>query len=469
MNGLIILSALGAIVLLAGSFGMKRWLVHLSVIGLIAAFVVNLFDWNIAPEDAFFYSDMVWVNRFAVVFTQVIIALSVLLLLLSQHHMRGDPMHGTEFFSILLFTVVGAQVMVMFNNLIMLFIGIEILSISLYVLAGSYKRDVNSNEASLKYFLMGSFASAFLLMGIAFIYGATGSMYMQPIGQYMIDNAGNLPIMAVVGLLLTVVGLGFKVAAAPFHFWAPDVYQGSPTLVTAFMATIVKVAAMAAFLRLFLMALAPAVGDWELVLTAIAILTMTVGTLTALVQKDFKRLLAYSGIAHAGFLLIGIVALDLASAGAVLYYAVGYSLATLTAFAILMIVSEKGDTSLAAFNGLAKRKPLLAWTMTIALLSLAGIPPLAGFFGKYYLFALAIGHDQWFLAILAILNSIVGIYYYFYIIIAMFIKQPALQAGGPEGEMVLAPSGIAGTLVLAITTAGTIVFGLFPDLVLELI
>jgi NADH-quinone oxidoreductase subunit N len=462
MNGLIILSALGALVLLAGSFGMRKLLPYLSVGGLIVVFFVNLLDWNLAAEDAFYYSNMVWVNRFAVVFTEVIIAITILILLLSQHHMRGDPIHGTEFFSMLLFTTAGAQVMVMYNNLIMLFIGIEILSISLYVLAGSYKKDVNSNEASLKYFLMGSFASAFLLMGIAFMYGATGSMYMQPIGAYTLEHAGNLPIMAVLGLLLLVVGLAFKVAAVPFHFWAPDVYQGSPTLITAFMATIVKVAAIASFLRLFLMSLGPASVDWELILTALAILTMTVGTVTALVQKDFKRLLAYSGIAHAGFLLIGIVALDEISSRVILYYALGYSLATLTAFAILMIVSEKGDTSLAAWNGLAKRKPILAWTMTIALLSLAGIPPLAGFFGKYYLFALAIDHGHWFLAILAILNSIVGIYYYFYIIIAMFVREP-------EGELAISPSRLTGTLVLGITTAGTVLLGLFPDLVLDLI
>lgn len=462
MNGLIALSALGALVLLVGSFNGKKLLPFLSVGGLVAVFVINLFDWNIAPEDAFYYSEMIWVNRFAVVFTEVIIAITILILLLSQHHMRGDPIHGTEFFSILLFTAVGAQVMVAYNNLIMLFIGIEILSISLYVLAGSYKKDVNSNEASLKYFLMGSFASAFLLMGIAFLYGATGSMHMQPIGAYMVQHAADLPVMAIVGLLLVVVGLAFKVAAAPFHFWAPDVYQGSPTLVTAFMATIVKVAAIASFLRLFLMSLAPAIRDWEIIMTGIAILTMTVGTVTALVQKDFKRLLAYSGIAHAGFLLIGIVALDVVSSSVILYYALGYSLATLTAFAILMIVSERGDTSLSAWNGLAKRKPVLAWVMTIALLSLAGIPPLAGFFGKYYLFALAIDHGQWFLAILAILNSIVGIYYYFYIIIAMFIKEP-------ETELALSPSRITGTLVLAVTTAGTVVIGLFPDLVLDLI
>jgi NADH-quinone oxidoreductase subunit N len=461
VNGLIVISALGAVILLAGSFGMKKLLPYLTVGGLIAAFVVNLFDWHIAPEDAFYYRDMVWVDRFAVLFTEVIIGLTILVLLLSQHHMRGDPIHGTEFFSILVFTAAGAQVMVMYNNLIMLFIGIEILSISLYVLAGSYKKNVNSNEAALKYFLMGSFASAFLLMGIAFLYGATGSMQMQPIGAYMVGHVGDIPVMAVVGMLLLVVGLAFKVAAAPFHFWAPDVYQGSPTLVTAFMATVVKVAAIASVLRLFLLALAPASADWELILTAIAILTMSVGTATALVQKDFKRLLAYSGIAHAGFLLIGIVALDAASSGAILYYALGYSTATLTAFAILMIVSAKGDTSLSAWNGLAKRKPILAWTMTIALLSLAGIPPLAGFFGKYYLFALAIDHGHWFLAILAILNSIVGIYYYFYIIIAMFVKEPA-------GELELAPSRITGTLVLAVTTAGTIVIGLFPDLVLGL-
>jgi NADH-quinone oxidoreductase subunit N len=289
-------------------------------------------------------------------------------------------------------------------------------------LVGSRKTDLASNEGAFKYFLMGAFASAFLLFGIAFVYGATGSFDIEAIGKYVTSSNGNVSMMFIVGVLMILAAMSFKVGAVPFHFWTPDVYQGAPTLITAFMATIVKTVAFAAFFRLFIYSFVGVEHRFADVLWAIAALTILIGNLGAVMQNDAKRTFAYSSIGHAGFMMIGILVLNNNAGQAILYYSAAYSAATLAAFLVLFNVSNAngGDTSIAAFSGLVKRNPLLAGTMTMALLSMAGIPPLSGFFAKYFIFINALTNGYVGLTVMAILGSLIGVYYYFKILIAMF-------------------------------------------------
>lgn len=470
MGGIILLSVLGAATLISGVFNKRKILLPLTLFGLAITFLLNLGEWRGAVP---FFSDLIApynngmldFDNFAFAFTSLLLFASMLVLALSQFQVKEDLEHAGEFYAILLFTIVGGVVMVSFSNLVMLFIGIEILSISLYVMAGSRKYNAQSNEASLKYFLLGSFASGFLLLGIALIYGTTGSLDLPGISTYITVNANSLPFLTVLGIMMIIMGMAFKVSAAPFHNWAPDVYQGSPTVITAFMATVVKIAAIAAFLRLMMGSFAAAQGWWTILLSVIAILTMTIGNITALYQTNFKRLMAYSGISHAGYLLIGIVALtydngSFSSSGAILYYTFAYAMASIAAFAVLLVIAgNTGDSSISAFNGLAKRDPLLAVGMTVCMLSLAGIPPLAGFFGKYYLFALAINKGLWVLAAFAVLNSLIGIYYYFIVFINMFVKDK--QEGMPSTSSPTAKAVIAICILL------TVLAGLYPEAILK--
>jgi NADH-quinone oxidoreductase subunit N len=470
MGGIILLSVLGSVTLISGVFHYRKILLPLTLFGLALTFLLSLGEWTgttpffndlIAPYN----NGMLSFDTFAYAFTGLLLFASLLVLALSQFQVKEDLEHAGEFYSILLFTIVGGVVMVSFNNLVMLFIGIEILSISLYVLAGTRKYTEQSNEASLKYFLLGSFASGFLLLGMALIYGTTGSLSLPGISEYVTNHASTLPFLTIIGIMMMIMGMAFKVSAAPFHNWAPDVYQGSPTVITAFMATVVKIAAIAAFLRLMMGSFAAVQGWWTILLSVIAVLTMTIGNVTALYQTNFKRLMAYSGISHAGYLLIGIVALtydnaSISSSSAILFYTVAYAMASIASFAVLLVIAgNTGDSSLSTFNGLAKRDPVLAVGLTICLLSLAGIPPLAGFFGKYYLFALAINKGLWVLAAFAILNSLIGIYYYFIIMINMFLKD-----GEENSPSTSSPTAKA---VLAICVLLTILAGLYPEGILK--
>jgi len=466
MFGIILLSLLGVSTLISGVFHYRRVLLPLTLLGLAVTFLLNVGEWGgqvtfFADLIAPYNNGMLTFDNFAFAFGNLLLFASLLVLALSQFHVQEDMDHAGEYYSILLFTILGAVVMVSFSNLVMLFIGIEILSISLYVMAGSRKYTAPSNEASLKYFLLGSFASGFLLLGIALIYGTTGHLDLPGIGSYISGNAESLPFLCILGIMMIIMGMAFKVSAVPFHNWSPDVYEGSPTVITAFMATVVKIAAIAAFLRLMMGSFAAVQGWWTILLSIIAILTMTIGNITALYQSNFKRLLAYSGISHAGYLLIGIVALtydspSYNSAGAILYYTAAYALATIAAFAVLLVIAgNSGDSSISAFNGLAKRDPKMAVALTICLLSLAGIPPLAGFFGKYYLFALAINKGLWVLATFAVLNSLIGIYYYFIVFINMFLKDAPPNATYPSSPV--------SKTVIGICVLLTILAGLFPE------
>jgi NADH-quinone oxidoreductase subunit N len=347
--------------------------------------------------------------------------------------------------------------MVAYENLLMLFIGIEILSICMYVLAGSDKKSLRSNEAALKYFLMGAFATGILLFGIALIYGATGTFYITEISAATNNGVEGMSPLLGVGLLMVMIGISFKVSAAPFHFWTPDVYEGTPAMFTSFMSTVVKAAGFAAFYKLMSVSFSGAYSFWFPTLIAMAIITLVVGNIGAAVQGSFKRMMAYSSISHAGYLMLALLALNDRSENAIFFYSLAYSVATVAAFGILKLVSDQrgGDESYAAFNGLGQTNPLLALVMTISMLSLAGIPLTGGFFGKFFIFGSALENDLLWPVVIGILMSMVGIYYYFRVVISMYLREPS-------GERLEVNAFTTFTLIFIAVL--TVVLGIFPGL-----
>lgn len=452
------LSGLGIFSLLAEIFNIKRFLFPVVILGLVASAVLLVFDWN---EGTAHYSNMLTFDNYAVAFSITLSLIAMLWFLMSKDYFENNT-HITDHFALILFSLVGAVFMVSYSNLAMLFLGIEVLSVSLYILAGSNFKNIFSNEASFKYFLMGSFATGFLLFGIALIYGVTASFDLQVIASEIAAGTGDRTSWLYMGILMLIVGLAFKISAVPFHFWAPDVYEGSPTVVTAFMSTIVKIAAFAGFYRLFSTCFTTVYNQWVDVVQVIAILTLLVSNITAVYQHSVKRMLAYSSVAHAGYLLISLVGMNNISASAILYYVIAYAVASITAFTVLHNVESEDENAVVdSFNGLARRNPYLAFCMGISLLSLAGIPPLAGFFAKYYIFTVAFQSGFIGLVLIAVVTSLIGIYYYFRIIIAMYLKSTE------KGEIIQVP--LRHTIILAISVLLSVLFGVFPDLLVGLI
>jgi len=352
---------------------------------------------------------------------------------------------------LIFFITAGISIIAGFKSLLMLFIGIEIVSIPLYVLAGSDKSNLKSNEAALKYFLMGSFSTGILLMGIAFLYGDAGTFYLEGINM----GGAFLTPMKAIGLVLLMVSMAFKVSAAPFHFWTPDVYDGTPTVYTSFMATLVKSAGFFAFLKLFETAFGKVHSEWEVLLSVIIVLTIVVGNITAVFQQSVKRMLSYSSIAQAGFMLLGVYAMNLmAKQGIILYFA-AYGIASIGLFAVL---AKFKDHSIEGLNGFAKKHPLVAGSMLVSLLSLAGIPLTAGFFAKYYMLlsAMKYGNSLW-LVIVAILGAAVSIYYYFRVIQAMYFKEEQ----GQSSEEVTFSSFFK--VMMVVNAIILLVLGIHPD------
>lgn len=449
---------MGIFSLLAEIFNIRRFLFPVVILGLIASAVLLVFDWN---QGTAHYSNMLTFDNYAVAFSITLSLVAMLWFLMSRDYFENTT-NVTDHFALILFSLVGAVFMVSYSNLAMLFLGIEVLSISLYVLAGSNFKNIFSNEASFKYFLMGSFATGFLLFGIALIYGATASFDLQVIASEVAKGTPGRTAWLYAGILMLIIGLGFKISAVPFHFWAPDVYEGSPTVVTAFMSTIVKIAAFAGFYRLFATCFSTVHTEWADVVLVITILTLLVSNITAVYQHSVKRILAYSSVAHAGYLMIALVGMNDISASAILYYVIAYAVASITAFTVLHNVEAEDQTPVVdSFNGLAKRNPYLAFCMGVSLLSLAGIPPLAGFFAKYYIFTVAFQSGYVGLVLLAVITSLIGIYYYFRIIIAMYLKSTE--------KSIIIQVPVRHTVILAISVLLSILFGIFPDLLVGLI
>ena len=459
MNAIIFTAIWGVVMMLGGAFiKSKTTPKYLAIFGLAVILALNCLEMNSGtPLFTVDIKDMFDLRSFNLTFINVTFGCTLLYFLLNGRDIEKVGENVSEYFALIFFVLCGVAIISTFNSLLLLFIGIEIVSIPLYILTGSDKRNLKSNEAALKYFLMGAFSTGIMLLGIAFLYGGSqlGSFNI----HLIISGNGPMPSMIAAGLVLLLVSMSFKVSAAPFHFWTPDVYDGAPTVFTSFMATIVKAAAFFAFVRLFESSFGSMQQQWQTLIVILTAATLLIGNLTAVFQQSVKRMLAYSSIAQAGFMLFSLFALNnLAKEGLVLY-AAAYSLASIGIFAILIRMK---DYTIDGFNGLGKQQPLLAITATVFLLSLTGIPLTAGFISKFYMLQAAVqnGHHIW-LVILAVLCAAISAYYYFRIIQAMFFKESVADA-------VLTVDITPGfKILLVITSVLIIVLGLFPQFLIN--
>jgi NADH-quinone oxidoreductase subunit N len=451
---LIVLGA-GALVLVLDLLPPRHSKSHLggvALVGILGALVSVVWLWLRGRDDRAF-RDMVLLDGYALFFDVLIAYAAALVVMLSMDYLGRTGGESGEYYGLVLFATGGMMLMASAGDLIVVFLSLELMSLSLYVLAGLFKTRLTSGEASMKYFLLGAFASAFLLYGIALIYGATGSTNLDRIAAAS-ATAGPLLL---VGLALLLVGFGFKISSVPFHMWAPDVYQGAPTSITALIATGSKAAAFAALIRVLVVALRGAQPDWSALLWGLAALTMTVGNVVALAQSNLKRMLAYSSIAHVGYMLMGLVAGGAAGAGAILFYLLAYTFTTVGAFGVIGLCARAGEEAVEVddYAGLSRRHPVLAATLALFLLSLVGIPPLAGFVAKFYLFGSAVQAGYLWLTIIAVLNSAVAAYYYLRVIVYMYMREP-------EGEEVVVAPTLAGGLALTIAVVGIVLLGVMP-------
>jgi len=439
----------------------QRLLLWIGLAGILGSLAVAWSQWG--REPAYGFSNMVVADNFSTFFTVLFLIAGGLTLLLSDSYVRKLSLAPGEYYVLTLFATSGMVLMARSTDLIMFFLGLEVLSVSLYVLAGYLRTSDRSAEGALKYFLLGAFSTGFLLYGIALLYGAAGSTRLADIGNMVAQkNLLQQPmLLAGMGLLLT--GFGFKIAMVPFHMWAPDVYEGAPSPITAFMSVGVKAAAFAALLRVFSGSLAELNAYWRELLWLGSVLTMTLGNVTALLQNNIKRMLAYSSIAHAGYILIGVVAGGEMGSAAVLYYLLVYTLMNLGAFAVVIAIERQDDQQLDIrdYAGIGSRYPALGVAMAIFMFSLAGIPPLGGFMGKFYIFSAAVKEGYIGLTIIGVLNSLVSVYYYLRITVMMFMKEP----DGEPAAVIFAPALV---MVLIITVFFTVQMGLFPALYLTL-
>lgn len=428
--------------------------------GLLATAVAAISLWKTHVSA---FSGAVAVDPYGLFFTLLFCCGSGLTLLMSMSYLEVTDIRTGDYYSLVLFATAGMVLMATATDLILIFLGLEVMSVAVYALSGIWREQLRSNEAALKYFLLGAFATGFLLFGIALLYGATGSTTLEPIAKAITRLGAPDKTLVSAGMALLLVGFGFKVAAAPFHAWTPDVYEGAPTTVTALMAVGVKAAAFAAFARVFMHTLTALSADWTAVLWVLAALTMTIGNVTAILQHNIKRMLAYSSIAHAGYLLVGMVAGPRFGGAAVLFYLIGYTLMTLGAFAVVAAIGRRGEANenLDDYAGIGFRHPFLGLAMTVFMLSLAGIPPLAGFIGKFYIFSAAVRSGFIGLTVIGVLNSVISVYYYVGVLVRMYMTEGVLEIPALSTRPYL-----MATLLLTIT--GTILLGLFPSPLYEL-
>jgi NADH-quinone oxidoreductase subunit N len=461
MNAIIVSALLGVVMMFSGIIlKNKSSLKYIAIGGLLLLLIANLFQTYGVYTIVVNSHELLRFQKFGLFFNSIAITATLIYVILSGRDIENAGNYPAEYFALIFFVLCGVSILCGFNSLLMLFLGIEILSIPLYILTGSDKRNLKSNEASLKYFLMGAFTAGIMLMGIALIYGATGSFGINspsiittPAG---VTTASKASFLEIAGVLLLFVAMCFKVSAAPFHFWTPDVYDGAPSVFTSFMATIVKAAGFFAFIRLLEGQSAILGPSWKILLSFVIIATLLIGNITAVFQQSVKRMLAYSSIAQAGFMLFALYAAnDMAKEG-ILLYAAAYSLATIGIFAVLI---KMKDYTLDGFNGLSKTEPILALTTTICLLSLSGIPLTAGFFAKYYMLASVVktGSGLW-LVIVAVLFAAVSVYYYFRVIQAMYFKEGV-------AEMLEITTGFKAGLIFV--AALIVLIGVLPSVLLN--
>lgn len=457
MNAIIISAIWGVLMMYAGFHVKSKQLINrIAIVGMLILIAFDLHEFT-AGMSVFSIDTkgMLYHSSYGLIFLLIVLMATLMYFLLSGGEIHSAGKSSSDLYALIFFILAGAAVIAGFKSLLMLFIGIEIVSIPLYVLAGSDKSNLKSNEAALKYFLMGSFSTGLMLMGIALVYGDSGSFYIDVIKA----GLNVLTPLKAAGIILILASMSFKVSAAPFHFWTPDVYDGSPTVFTSFMATIVKSIAFFAFLNLFDHAFGNMQAHWKTGVAVIAVLTLLVGNITAVFQQSVKRMLSYSSIAQAGFMVLSVFALNIYAKQGLLLYFAAYSFSTLGIFALL---AKMKDHSIDAFNGLSKRNPMIALSILICLLSLAGIPLTAGFFAKYYMLLAVIrdGSMMW-LVVVAVLCAAVSVYYYFRVIQAMYFKDAST-----DDELPVSPY-FKGLMLL--NAFIIILLGIHPDFILNLI
>ncbi|MEP0826891.1 MAG: NADH-quinone oxidoreductase subunit N [bacterium] len=451
----LVILAVAMVLLIAGNLIKNKALIaYLALAGLAVALILSLQQWDELSSG--FYG-MVQVDNFAVFFKVIFLIATGVTLLMSRAYLISRGIERFEFYPLLLFSAMGMMTMAGSSDLVVIFLGLEIMSVPLYVMAGFARHSDESNESGIKYFMMGAFATGFLLLGIAFIYGAAGTTDLRRIVMDFGFLATHSGLFLYSGAVLVLIGFGFKVAAVPFHMWVPDVYQGAPTPVTAFFSVAPKAAGFAALLRIFIFGFG-GIEELQWLFWVLAVLTMTVGNILAIYQDNIKRLLAYSSIAHAGYILVALTAGGEGAVSAAIFYLLAYSFFNLGGFALVtMLDSREGSTvSIDEIKGLSGRHPYLAALLAFFMLSLAGFPPTAGFFGKFYIFSEAIKQDYIWLAIIGVMNSFISVYYYLRIVVAAYF-------GKTDMEFVPLSLKPAMAAVLLITAIGTVVLGLFPQ------
>ncbi len=434
--------------------------VTLALATLAVGFVLAVRSWS---HSATGFAGMVSLDTFGISFTFIFLAAAALTILLSLNHLERGYLLYADYLALILFATLGMMLLASATNLVMVFVGLETLSVSLYVLAGQRRSQLHSLEAALKYFVLGAFATGFFLYGVALVYGSTGSLDLESISQFIRGGDGRAGALFGFGLLMLLVGFGFKIALVPFHMWTPDVYQGAPAPVSGFMATGSKAAAFAALTRVLLGAVGQDAANWAGLLWILAVLTMTVGNVIAVVQDNVKRMLAYSSIAHAGYILVGIVAANELTSSSVLFYLLVYAFMNIGAFGVLSALSDReGEVQdIARMAGLGYRKPLLGVAMAVFMFALAGIPPTAGFMAKFYVFSAALKSGYLWLVIIGVVNSMISVYYYLRVVVYMYMREPE----GEVSEVSVVPAVAVG---LAVATLAVLYLGIYPSTVMDL-
>lgn len=456
MYGIVAAAILGVIMMFVGLITKKSSSVRIAgVLCFLALVGVTANDFSIVYEEGTLthFNNMLSVGSKGAWFNLLISICAFIYILIFNKSISRVGKNDAEYFALMLFIMVGVFMLSTYNHLLILFIGIEILSIPQYILAGSDKENIKSNEASLKYFLMGAFSTGILLMGMTLIYGAVGSFEL---GRIATAFQGEVTALPMIGVMMLVIAFGFKVSAAPMHWWTADVYDGTPTAITPFMATVVKVGAFIGFINLFHAAFGNIHQTWQLTIAVIICVTLFIGNITAVFQQSVKRMLAYSSIAQAGFMLFAVFALNETAENSIIYYAVSYTLASIGVFAVLIKLK---DYTYEGFNGLGKSHPVYAVTATVCLLSLAGIPVTAGFFAKYFVLTAAMEQGLWIgIIVFAVLMAAVSVYYYFRVIRAMYFST--------SSEKVQIETNTTEQFLLVLNAVLVVLLGLFPQIIL---
>ena len=433
----------------------KTFTAWLTIVGCAIALYVSVDMLQVGMEGTEF-SNMLQVDKYSLFFNVIFLVSTILVVLISMNYLGRTDRRQGEYYLLILLATLGMMLMASGNELIVVFLGLELMSLSLYVLAGYFQRSMASSEAGMKYLLLGAFASGFFLYGIALIYGGAGTTSIPKIATAITENARSPLLLS--GMFLLVVGFGFKVALVPFHQWAPDVYEGAPTSIAAFISAGPKAAGFAAFLRIFLEALQNLQSEWIIVVTILAAITMTVGNLVAIAQRNIKRMLAYSSIAHAGYVLVGLAAGNKDGISSAMFYLLVYCIMNIGAFgAVILARTEDGESLIISdYAGLGFKKPLLALFMTLMLLSLAGFPPTAGFVGKFYIFRSAVESGQIWLVIIGAINTAISAFYYLRVVVAMYMREP-------EAELDFQPYPRLLIVALTLAAIGVVLIGILPS------